>query len=55
MHGGEGGATDIDDEFARGSFEGIGAWILGRNMFEPLPAETGDWAVKPSCELMRRR
>jgi dihydrofolate reductase len=36
MHGGEGGSTDADDEFARRSFANIGAWILGRNMFSPL-------------------
>ncbi|MEX8519334.1 MAG: dihydrofolate reductase family protein [Leptothrix sp. (in: b-proteobacteria)] len=36
MHGGQGGSTDMDDEFARRSFANIGAWILGRNMFSPL-------------------
>jgi dihydrofolate reductase len=36
MHGGQGGSTDADDEFARRSFANIGAWILGRNMFSPL-------------------
>lgn len=40
MVGGEGGTTGIDDEFARASFENIGAWILGRNMFGPI---RGDW------------
>ena len=41
MHGGgAGGSTDTDDEFARRSFEGIGAWILGRNMFGPV---RGPW------------
>ncbi len=39
MHGGEGGDTGIDDAWARRSFEGIGAWILGRNMFGPLAAQ----------------
>ncbi len=40
MHGGEGGDADIDDAWARRSFEGIGAWILGRNMFGPV---RGPW------------
>lgn len=30
-----GGGTGIDDEFAARGFEGIGAWVLGRNMFTP--------------------
>lgn len=38
--GGEGGTTGIDDDFARAGFEGIGAWILGRNMFGPV---RGPW------------
>jgi dihydrofolate reductase len=40
MHGGEGGSTGIDDEFARRGFNNIGAWILGRNMFGPV---RGPW------------
>lgn len=40
MHGGEGGATGIDDSFAARGFEGVGAWILGRNMFGPV---RGPW------------
>jgi dihydrofolate reductase len=40
MHGGDGGDTGIDDDWARRSFEGIGAWILGRNMFGPV---RGPW------------
>ena len=39
-HGGEGGDTGIDDDFAARGFEGIGAWILGRNMFGPV---RGPW------------
>ena len=30
------GATGPDDDFAARSFENIGAWILGRNMFGPI-------------------
>jgi dihydrofolate reductase len=40
MVGGTGGSSGVDDEFARRSFEGIGAWILGRNMFGPV---RGPW------------
>jgi dihydrofolate reductase len=40
MHGGEGGSEDADDAWARRSFDGIGAWILGRNMFGPV---RGPW------------
>lgn len=38
--GGEGGSTGVDDAFARRSFDNIGAWILGRNMFSP---SRGPW------------
>jgi dihydrofolate reductase len=41
MHGLEGGSTDLDDEFARRSFENVGAFILGRNMFGPV---RGPWS-----------
>ncbi len=40
MHGGEGGTTGADDNFAARSFENMGAWILGRNMFGPI---RGPW------------
>jgi dihydrofolate reductase len=42
MHGQEGGATDLDDEFAQRSFSNIGAFILGRNMFGPIRGEWPD-------------
>lgn len=35
MHGDGDGATGVNDDFAARSFENIGAWILGRNMFAP--------------------
>ena len=35
--GKDGGATGINNDFAKRGFEGIGAWILGRNMFGPGP------------------
>jgi dihydrofolate reductase len=36
MHGAsEGGSEGVDESFAARSFENVGAWILGRNMFSP--------------------
>jgi dihydrofolate reductase len=40
MHGHEDGETGVDNEIAEQSFAGIGAWILGRNMFGPV---RGPW------------
>ena len=40
MFGEKDGETGIDDDFAARGFEGIGAWILGRNMFGPV---RGPW------------
>ncbi len=40
MHGDESGETGVDDETAAQGFTGIGAWILGRNMFGPV---RGPW------------
>jgi dihydrofolate reductase len=40
MTGREGGETGIDEDFAAGSFNNLGAWILGRNMFGPV---RGPW------------
>jgi dihydrofolate reductase len=40
IHGGSGGARGIDNDFAVRSFENVGAWILGRNMFGPV---RGPW------------
>ena len=36
MQGQSGGSTGIDNEIAARSFENVGAWILGRNMFGPV-------------------
>lgn len=36
----DGGETGVDNEMAERSFENVGAWILGRNMFGPV---RGDW------------
>jgi dihydrofolate reductase len=40
QHGYPGGEGGVDDDFAAKSFENIGAWILGRNMFGPV---RGPW------------
>jgi dihydrofolate reductase len=40
MHGLEGGETGIDDGLAAEGLRGVGAWILGRNMFGPV---RGPW------------
>jgi dihydrofolate reductase len=42
MFGEEGGATGTDEDFAARSFENVGAWILGRNMFGPIRGEWPD-------------
>jgi dihydrofolate reductase len=53
MHGQAGGETGIDNRFAEQGFTGIGAWILGRNMFGPVrgpwPDENwkGWWGEEP--------
>ena len=43
--GQSGGSRGIDNDFAARSFENIGAWILGRNMFGPVrgPWEGDSW------------
>ncbi len=47
MHGdgGSEGLTGIDNDFAMRSFENVGSWILGRNMFGPIRGEwpNDDW------------
>jgi len=53
MHGDEGGETGVDDSLAEQGFAGIGAWIIGRNMFGPVrgpwPDESwkGWWGDEP--------
>jgi dihydrofolate reductase len=53
MQGEPGGTGGIDDAFAARSMEGLGAWILGRNMFGPVrgpwPDESwrGWWGEEP--------
>ena len=40
IHGDSGGQRGIDNDFAARSFENVGAWIIGRNMFGPV---RGPW------------
>ncbi|MBA1143749.1 dihydrofolate reductase family protein [Mesorhizobium neociceri] len=40
--GADGGTTDVDDRFTVSSFDNVGAWILGRNMFGPVRGEWPD-------------
>jgi dihydrofolate reductase len=53
MHGNDGGERGIDDDIAAQGMTGIGAWILGRNMFGPVrgpwPDESwrGWWGEEP--------
>lgn len=53
MYGDGNGESGVDDDMAAASFQGIGAWILGRNMFGPVrgpwPDESwrGWWGEEP--------
>ncbi len=40
------GTTGLDDDFARRGMEGLGAWIMGRNMFGPIRGPWPDEAWK---------
>ncbi|MFZ0039476.1 MAG: dihydrofolate reductase family protein [Candidatus Acidiferrales bacterium] len=44
MHGSDGGATGVDDDFAARWSGNVGAWIMGRNMFGPV---RGSWPDNP--------
>ncbi|ESY03612.1 deaminase reductase [Mesorhizobium sp. LNJC399B00] len=46
MVGKDGGSTDVDDRFTIRSFDNVGAWILGRNMFGPIRGEWPDESWK---------
>lgn len=45
MFGQEGGSNGIDEGFAAAGLSGLGAWVLGRNMFAPSrgPWEDDGW------------
>lgn len=60
MHGGAiGGSEGIDNQFAARSFDNVGSWILGRNMFGPVRGEWPDdswkgwWGDEPpyQCDV----
>jgi dihydrofolate reductase len=58
MHGDAGaGETGIDDDLVRAGFDGIGAWIIGRNMFGPVRGAWKDenwrgwWGENPSYHV----
>lgn len=46
MHGAGEGETGVDDDFAADGFAGVGAWILGRNMFGPVRGRWPDESWK---------
>ena len=53
MYGNGDGVEDIDNTFAEKSFENVGAWIMGRNMFGPVRGPWTDewrgwWGENPS-------
>src|SRR5437899_6472868 len=45
MIGMDGGDEGVDDDFVARGFEGIGATVMGRNMFGPIRGQWGesDW------------
>ena len=43
MQGQSGGSTGVDNQMALKSFENVGSWILGRNMFGPV---RGPWPTQ---------
>ena len=53
MQGQDGGETGVDDRMAAASFQDMGAWVIGRNMFGPVrgpwPDESwrGWWGDEP--------
>jgi dihydrofolate reductase len=53
MYGKDGGDTGVDDDFTARGLTGMGAWIMGRNMFGPVrgpwPDDTwrGWWGKNP--------
>jgi dihydrofolate reductase len=57
MHGQNGGSQGVDNDFAARSFENVGAWILGRNMFGPVRGRwegdswRGWWGNNPPYQM----
>jgi len=60
MHGigAQGGSAGIDNDWAEKSFENVGSWILGRNMFGPIRGSWGDeswkgwWGDEPPYHML---
>jgi dihydrofolate reductase len=48
------GTTGVDDDFAARSFQNVGAWILGRNMFGPIRGTGRTPTGKAGGETIRR-
>ena len=46
MYGDKEGETGVDNTMAERAFEGVGAWILGRNMFGPVRGPWPDFEWK---------
>ncbi len=42
VHGQSGGTKGMDNDVAGESFENIGAWVMGRNMFGPVRGASKD-------------
>jgi len=42
LYGQDAGSTGVDDDYAARGFAGIGAWVMGRNMFGPVRGEWPD-------------
>src|SRR5258705_12121362 len=61
MHGDDDGETGVDNGIAEQGFAGIGAWILGRNMFGPVRGPWPDdswkgwWGDEPPYWAMNAR
>jgi len=57
MHGDEGGEAGLDDEHSARGSRGIGATIMGRNMFGPIRGDWGDgrcygwWGDEPPFHM----
>jgi dihydrofolate reductase len=57
MHGHSDGETGVDNEIAERGLSGMGAWILGRNMFGPVrgpwtePLWNGWWGDEPPFKV----
>jgi dihydrofolate reductase len=54
MHNLADGSQGVDNDFAAQSFENVGAWILGRNMFGPIRGPGKTIPGKAGGERSRR-